>query len=275
MNIAETLRGLLRRWYIVGPGLLLAASAAVATWMHVPPSYERTATQLLLPAEATLPEIEIQVEVEDGEDGETETETLAPNPFLYLGGLNTAADVLVSAVAGAPAVADALDRYDGAEVSVTRDPSSPGPMVLVTVTAASDESATELIDFMLAQSRLALDDLQTSQSVPDESRVRISPIAVDTESTLGNRDRMTLTAGAGAAIALLSVLLAAAVDGLVRSRRRRRGARRGARRRDRTRPLRRTGTAPEGEGLAQPEPDEAGAAEPLPEPVGAGRASAP
>lgn len=238
MNIAETLRGLLRRWYIVIPGLLLAGAAAAAVWLHVPPTYQRVASQLLIPAEATLPEVEVKVE--GGEPGETET--LAPNPLLYLGGLNTAADVLVSAVRGAPSVAAAVKAREGTEVTVQRDPLSSGPMVLITVTAPSDEEAAELIDVMLLASERVLDELQTAQDVEEESRVRISPVAVDTESTLGNRER-TMTAGAaGAAVALLSVLLAAAVDGLARHRRRRRGVRA---RRAATRPLRKRETAVE------------------------------
>jgi hypothetical protein len=218
MNIAETLRGLLRRWYVVIPGLLLAAVAAGYCWLNVPPTYQRSASQLLLPAEATLPEVEIK-------DDEGEIETLAPNPFLYLGGLNTAADVLVSAVRGAPAVAEAALQHEGAEIEVGRDPMSSGPMLLITVTAPSDAAAAELIDTMLIQTEAVLEQLQTAQRVPETSRVLIAPIAVDTESVLGTKERMLTAAGAGAGLALLTLVLGAAVDGLVR--RRRRGGRGG------------------------------------------------
>jgi len=233
MNIAETLRGLLRRWYILIPGLLLAVAAAGYLWIETPPTYQRSGSQLLLPAEATLPEVEIKVE--GGEPGETET--LAPNPFLYLGGLNTAADVLVSAVRGAPAVASAAERYPGSEIEVGRDPMSSGPMLLVTVTAATDDDAASLLATMLDETARVLDEIQTTQNVPDRSRIAISPIAVDLESTLGTKDRMMLAGGAGVGILLFAVLLAAAVDGLVRSRGRRAARRRarasGKSRRDR------------------------------------------
>lgn len=222
MNIAETLRGLLRRWYIVIPGLLLAVAAAAYMWMSTPPSYQRSASQLLLPAEATLPEVEVKVE--GGEEGETET--LAPNPLLYLGGLNTAADVLVSAVRGAPSVAQLAERHEGAEIDIARDPMSSGPMLLIVVTAPDDEAAAGLVEAVLAETATVLDSLQTAQNVPDRSRVLISTIAADTESTLGTKDRMMMAAVAGGGIVLASVLLAAAVDGLVR-RRRRRGSRKG------------------------------------------------
>ena len=47
MTLVGTLRGLLRRWYVVVPGLVLAVAAAVGCYLTVAPQYERTATQLL------------------------------------------------------------------------------------------------------------------------------------------------------------------------------------------------------------------------------------
>ncbi|MCU1447371.1 hypothetical protein [Cryobacterium sp.] len=37
MNLADTLRGLWRRWYIVVPGILIAAVLAVSVWTMIPP----------------------------------------------------------------------------------------------------------------------------------------------------------------------------------------------------------------------------------------------
>ncbi|GGH49070.1 hypothetical protein [Microbacterium album] len=219
MNIADTLRGLLRRWYIAAPGLLLAVAAAGAVWLHVPPTYERSATQLLLPGEASLP----QPEPVAGQDDDEEVP--GANPFLFLGGLTTAADVLVSAVGSPDSVSVATDLFEGSEVTVARDPRTSGPMLLVTVSAPSDRAAARLIDVMLDRTEQVLEELQTEQKVPEAARVRVSPIAVDSESVLRGRDRTLLAAAAGAATALLTLFVTAAVDGLAR--RPRRGGRRG------------------------------------------------
>ncbi|WP_309067623.1 hypothetical protein [Microbacterium sp.] len=206
MNIAETLRGLRRRWYIVLPGIIVAAGLASWMWVTTPPMYERTATQLLLPGAATLPE------TEEGE----------PNPFLYLGGLTTAADVTVGAL-NAPQVArEATDAHPGSEVSVTRDPSTSGPVVLIAATAPSDAAAADIIDTMLRQTVDVLDDLQSEQEVTEDAKVTVSTLAVTDESELNYRDRALYTVGAGGGAVLLALLLAAAVDGLVRHRGRRR-----------------------------------------------------
>ncbi|WP_203135830.1 hypothetical protein [Microbacterium sp. JZ31] len=206
MNIAETLRGLRRRWYIVLPGIIVAAGLASWMWVSTPPMYERTATQLLLPGAATLPE---------------STEG-APNPFLYLGGLTTAADVTVGALNAPQIVREATEAHAGSEVSVTRDPSTSGPVVLITATAPSDEAAADIIDTMLQQTVDVLDALQSEQEVTEDAKVTVSTLAVADESELNYRDRALYSVGAGAGAVLLALLLAAAVDGLVRQRGRRR-----------------------------------------------------
>ena len=63
-----------RRWYITLPGLLLAGLLAFGAWYVVPPSYQRSASEFLVPGTGSLPE--------------------NANPFLYLSGLSQVADVL-------------------------------------------------------------------------------------------------------------------------------------------------------------------------------------
>ena len=55
MNISESLRGLLRRWYITFPGLILAVAVGLGAWLFLPVTYERSATQLLLPGAGNVP----------------------------------------------------------------------------------------------------------------------------------------------------------------------------------------------------------------------------
>lgn len=224
MNVQDTLRGLLRRWYIVAPGLLAAAAAAAFVWTQVPPTYERTAKQLLMPGEASLPAVVVEI------DGEEEKTT--PNPFLYLGGLSTAADVLVSAAGAAEAVQELTERHPGTEITVARDFSNSAPMLLVTVSATADDVAAEVVDAMLASNEEVLARLQDEQKVPAASQVSIWTVAVAPESTLGTRERMLATVGVGAGAALMSLLLAALIDGLARRPRRgHRGRKAGRRRR--------------------------------------------
>lgn len=205
MNVSETLRGLWRRWYITIPGLILAVALAVGSFIVIKPGYERTATQLLLPGDGLVPE------------GTT-------NPYLFLGGLSQAADILTRTVGAGETLGPIAEKFPGLQVEVKRDPLSSGPVILFTVTAKSDADAAAALDDVLAASVETLDRLQTQQGVASRDRISISPLTKDAASTPQQRTRMTVAAGVGLGIAALTLLIASMVDGLVRRRRHRAGA---------------------------------------------------
>lgn len=201
MNLAETLRGLLRRWYIVVPGLIAAIAVAFGAWTVVKPGYERTATQLLIPGQLSLPE--------------------NANPFLFLGGLSNAADVLVRAVGSETVINDILEDEQGVEVEVSRDGSTSGPVILITVTARSDEQAASVLATLVERTGVELEVLQDAERIPAGNRITVMPITIDDTSTLQQRDRLVATVGAGILVAIIAVVAASLVDGLARQKRRR------------------------------------------------------
>lgn len=203
MNFAAVLRSLRRRWYILVPGILIAISAAAVAWTTIPPDYERAATQLLLPGEGTLPEG-------------------SSNPFLFLGGLTAAADVIVRAVGSEDTVRELTEPHPGSEIAVSRDPLNAGPAIRITVTAQQDEVAAEILDDAIEMTVRTVDELQTSQGIPASSQIGVTLVTRDGVSTLRQRNRLTVVAALGLGISALTVLLAAVADGLARGRRRRR-----------------------------------------------------
>lgn len=201
MNLAEVTRGLRRRWYIVIPGLLLAMATAVGAWFVVDPGYERSATQLLLPGARSMPE-----------EG---------NPFLFLGGLTNAADVLVRAV-GSENVQNEIEQdHPGVEVEITRDGSTAGPVILITVTAPTDADAGVVLETLVARTSEVLEQLQIEEGITAENRMTVLPVTIDETSVPQQRDRYLAVALAGIGVALLVILAASLVDGLVLQRRRR------------------------------------------------------
>ncbi len=202
MNFADTLRGLARRWYIVIPGLMLATVLAIGTFTTVEPGYERTATQLLLPGEGTIPKG-------------------ATNPFLFLGGLTQSADVLVRSLNSEQAAGAVAKQYPGTEIAVSKDPSTSGPIILITVTAKSNADAASALDDILARSSAILDRLQTEQNVKAVDRIAVSTLTHDQSSTLQQRNRIGATAGVGVGVVVLIILAASLIDGLSRHGRRR------------------------------------------------------
>jgi len=194
MNPAETLRGLLRRWYITFPGVVLAIAVALAAWSHVPPSYVRNSTQLLIPGKDNIP--------------------ADANPLLYLGGLSFAADVLVRAVGADSSLSEIEKEYPNIEVKVTRDGSSGGPFILITVTAPTSAEAGEAMDSLVGQTSSMLASLQERQKIIATNRITVVPVAVDDKSTLQQRNRLVATVGSGVIVLALAFLLAGLVDGL-------------------------------------------------------------
>ncbi|WP_010205788.1 hypothetical protein [Salinibacterium sp. PAMC 21357] len=197
MNFADTLRGLARRWYITVPGFVLAIILAIFTFTTVEPGYERTATQLLLPGEGTIP-------------------TGATNPFLFLGGLTQSADVLVRSLNSEEVVGMVVEEYPGTEIAVSKDPSTSGPIILITVTATSDANAAAALTDILSRSSGVLSRLQTEQRVKTVDRIQISTLTHDQSSSLQQRNRLAATAGVGAGIVMLTVLAASLMEGLSR-----------------------------------------------------------
>ena len=193
--IRAVLGSLWRRWYITFPGLLIAGLLAVGAWFVVPPSYERSASEFLVPGSGSLPQN-------------------ATNPFLYLNGLTQAADVLVRAL-GSNNVASEIQRsYPGAGIRVLRDPSTAGPVILITVDARSDADAAQIIDILLKRTQTELEDLQAGYSVPSSDRISVKPLTIDQQGTVRPRTQLLATGGALAAGAILAILVAVVVDGL-------------------------------------------------------------
>ena len=201
MSLIATLRMLWHRWYITFPGLLLAGLVAAGIWYAVPPSYERSATELLLPGKNDYP--------------------VGSNPLLYLGGLANSADVLTRAVGADNVIKEVTKGHPGTDITVQRDGSTSTPLIVITVTAKTDAVARDVLSVMVDRTATELAALQASQHIQGTDRISIEPITVATESTLQQRTRLVLTVAAGAVLAALALLIAALTEGLSRKRRRR------------------------------------------------------
>jgi hypothetical protein len=204
MNLFDALRVILRRWYLTVPGVLLAAALAAGAWMTVSPSYTRTASLLLLPSDATLPD-----------DG-------TGNPYLYMSGLSQAADVLVRSVNSQQNLDQISDEYPGAKVTVARDPSTVTPVVAISIEVTDASQAGPLLEDLQTRTSDALTALQARESIPDKNRIQMQTLTSDTKSVASDKRRMTYAGAAGAGALVLVFVVVAGVDGLLAARSRRR-----------------------------------------------------
>jgi uncharacterized protein involved in exopolysaccharide biosynthesis len=198
MNLFDSLRVLLKRWYLTLPGVVLALALAAGAWFFVSPTYTRSASLLLLPASTSIPE-----------DG---------NPYLYMSGLSQAADVLVRAVNSQQNLDEIHDQYPGATVTVARDPSTITPVVTIDVEVADDAQAGAVLSDVLGRATSALTELQAQESIPASNRIGVQTLTSDTTSTASNKKRVTFAGGAAVGGLVLAIVAIIAVDGLLGAR---------------------------------------------------------
>lgn len=203
MNVADMMGALGRRWYVLVAGLVIAGLAAFGAWTLVKVEYVRTATQLMLPGSGTMPE--------------------DANPFLYVGGLSQAADVLVRKMGSPDVLAAVQDDYPDMEIVITRDPYSSGPVLLISVTSSNDADAADAVEDLLRLTEETLLDVQRTENITAADRITLVTLTTDDKGAVEQKSRLIAAGAAGAGTVALTLLAIALIDGLARSRAQRRG----------------------------------------------------
>lgn len=198
MYLRDLVRSLFSRWYLLLIGLLVTAGLGWGAFQVIPVSYKSQASMVLLPPKVS-------------------TEPNG-NPYLYLGGLGQALDVLTRALDADAERAPLEDAHPNAIYEVTPDTSTSGPILLITSTAPTANGARAMTAAVLEAVPTTLTNLQTGLVVPADSRITVMTIAVDQAATLDAKIKtQTLVVVAAGGIAL-TILLTGFIDGLLRSR---------------------------------------------------------
>ncbi|SER91336.1 hypothetical protein SAMN05443377_11811 [Propionibacterium cyclohexanicum] len=198
MDIGVLFARLRRRWYVLVVGVLVGAGLAALTWASFPLTYERRSSQVLLPGPGTVP--------------------ADNNPYFYLGGLAQAADVIVLAVGSDNVRRGIAAEFPAASFEVSRDPTTAGPVILITVDARSDEVASRVLQRLLDTTAVELKRLQEADEVAPENQITVTVISQDQQGVVKRRNQMVATAGVGGLTMLMALIAAALVDGLSRRR---------------------------------------------------------
>jgi ElaB/YqjD/DUF883 family membrane-anchored ribosome-binding protein len=207
MTLSNLLKNLARRWYLVLAGLLVTTGLCFFSYAAVPPTYERAASVLLLPGEQTIP--------------------AGGNPYLYLGSLGQASDILVAAVNASSVRNDILLGHPATDISMVRDPASSGPLLSISASGQDNAAVTAVLERALTAIPKALSELQTQASVPATARITSLQLTTDPTSVLIRKNQFQAVGVVAAAGTVLTLLIVGFVDGLLLSRQR--GRRSGAR----------------------------------------------
>jgi hypothetical protein len=160
VNLSDLLIGLRRRWYAVVVGLAITAGLCVGAVKVTPAEYVAQSSVLLLPPASTV-----------GTGG---------NPYLALGGLQGAADVLARAMSGEAMSSEVTPSNSTATYTFEPDATTNGPMLVIETRDVTDAGALAVLNDLLTRAPDVLKDLQVQVGAPGDSLIRLGTVTRDT-----------------------------------------------------------------------------------------------
>lgn len=196
---SEILGALRRRWYVALVGVLLTAVLGVGAAALAPPVYTSRGLVMLFPSDTAV-----------GANG---------NPFLEMSGLELPAQVLVSYYSSDPEQKRIMSVAPDAEVTVSMEDSTRGPVVAIDVTARSARSAISTLNYVAGSIPGTLDELQSEVGAKKKVRLQARPLTLDHEATADDSRSMRMTIVAAVVGLGASAAAACAIDGIALRRR--------------------------------------------------------
>lgn len=205
MYFSDVIRGLLRRWYVLLIGFVLAGACAYVVFETVPVRFEANASMLLLPPDETVA-----------------LQQQGSNPYLLLGGLEQALAVLTTRLNSQEVHEDFLPS--AGEYGVSGDTTSGAAFLLITAQADSEQNALDLLAEVQDASEQQLTAMQEELGIVAPSSIVLMHVSADGTATALSSTRMQLALAVVGAGIVLTVIGAAAIEGLAATRVRRRAA---------------------------------------------------
>jgi hypothetical protein len=193
MTLAALWRVLIRRRWVIVPGLLIALVAGAAAFTTVQPDYSQSRSYLLL--------------------SPVVTESGRGNPFLQLGnGVGMAASVLSKKVSDGQTTQAITRSEPGLRYTVALDPTTSAPVLVVTAQAPTPGVVASSLDRVGAQLSAQLAALQRAAGAPEAGWVTISPLTEDVGPKASYSGALRTAVAAVAGVLVLVFLLAAALE---------------------------------------------------------------
>lgn len=201
MDLAEIFRVMRRRWYVLLPGLLLAAGLTVAVALVVPVTYQSQSTVVLL-------------------NSQKATVAYDGNPFLSTQtSLTGMADSLARNLNSDASIRELKSRGATGTFEAKLADNAQGPLMWLTVTG-TDESAVLASDRILtAYTKERLEEFQEQQSVAPKAMIRMTTIVAPQNPVAQTKTRLEYMVMAGGLGFVLSLLATFYVEARKRSHR--------------------------------------------------------
>lgn len=194
-----------QRWYFTLVGLLVTALLCGLAAIAVPVKYQARAQILVLPPHTSV-----------GTGG---------NPYLALGGLQAASDVLARAMSDGKTFQLLRSQGVTGTYTVARDLTTSGPILLVVAEDSTPAGALNTLSGILSQAAPRLTQLQDDLSVPENTRLTSNVFTQDSVAGIQRKSQLRAILVAFAAGIFVTIMLVSAADSVLSRRRRRRLAR--------------------------------------------------
>lgn len=198
MHLADTLRSILRRWYIFLLGLVLSFGLAGAATVVIQPDYEAEGTLLLMPPIGVV-----------GPEG---------NPYLYLGGMTEALDVLVRRSNAPESVTSIEERFSGLAITSAPDRTTSSPILIVTVSGESPQDVLQALELGRTVVIRNLDAMQNEIDVPRSMRISAEDLVIPVEAKANRKMAIQFAILIAAAGAVGTLMFTGFIDGQLLSR---------------------------------------------------------
>jgi hypothetical protein len=212
---------LLRRWYFVILVLIGTVAASYFVVDKIGPTYEAKGAVLLFP-----PVTSVQQGSKSGTVG---------NPYLMLGGLNNARDIVIRALT-AKATREELCQqrsdigYEAMRSQLCKprpsvmyeaapDFTNSAPIVLITVDAGSATNAVTGLNAVMERIPAVLTDLQEGLNLEGNAEITSLPLVTDRQPDVVHKDQIRAGIVVGAGTLGLGLLMIGLLDGLAGARR--------------------------------------------------------
>lgn len=202
MELSAVWGAVVRRWYLVIVSLGLTVIAVVVVMGRVGPSYTAQGTLLLFPPEGTT----------------RAGERIEGNPYLSLGGLNPARDILIRKMTSKTSRADVETSHPGVAYEMYADMAVSGPIVVVEVTGPSAEATIGALNTLFTTVPEALTDLQSDLGIKRREYITVQKLTIDETAQKVTKDQLRAGIVAGAGVLVGGLLGIGLLDGLLLSR---------------------------------------------------------
>lgn len=193
MHLADTLRSLLRRWYIFLLGLLLSAGLGYGAYSVIQPTYEAESSLLLMPPSEIV-----------GDHG---------NPYLFLGGMNEALDVLVRRSNAPEAVTAIEEQFSDVKVSSGADRTTSSPIIIVSISGPAEPDVLKALDAGRTTVIRNLESMQNELDVPREMRITTKDLVLANEAEANRKMAIQLAILVTAASSVGTLMFTGFIDG--------------------------------------------------------------